>query len=87
MVGIILYWLLLILIGSGALTYIVFVIRFYFGWKRYKQISNYRKQRVSVVVVARNEARNLPRLMSCLLSQDYPKDLYEIVLGDDDSED
>ncbi|MDY0318933.1 MAG: glycosyltransferase [Candidatus Cloacimonadaceae bacterium] len=87
MVGKILYWLLLILIGSGALTYIVFVIRFYFGWKRYKQISNYRKQRVSVVVVARNEARNLPRLMSCLLSQDYPKDLYEIVLGDDDSED
>jgi cellulose synthase/poly-beta-1,6-N-acetylglucosamine synthase-like glycosyltransferase len=87
MIQTILYRLLLLLIASGALTYIVFVIRFYFGWKNKTQTKNFRKLRVSVVVVARNEAKNLPRLMSCLLSQDYPKALYEIVLGDDDSDD
>ncbi|MDD3532701.1 MAG: hypothetical protein PHR27_01535 [Candidatus Cloacimonetes bacterium] len=64
MIGKILYYLLLALIGSGALTYIVFVIRFYFGWKRYKPVINFEKKRVSVVIVARNEAKNLPLLMT-----------------------
>ncbi len=87
MLGRILFWILLALIASGGVTYIVFLIRFYFGWKHYVSPVNNRKYRVSVVVTARNEARNLPTLMTCLLSQDYPSDLYEIVLGDDDSED
>ncbi len=87
MTGKILYYLLLALVGSGALTYIIFVIRFYFGWKRYKPVLNFEKKRVSVVIVARNEAKNLPLLMTCLLSQDYPEELYEIVFGDDDSQD
>lgn len=86
-IGKILYYLLLALVGSGALTYIIFVIRFYFGWKRYKPEVNFEKKRVSVVIVARNEAKNLPLLMTSLLSQDYPRELYEIVFGDDDSED
>jgi len=83
----IIYYTILVLIASGALTYITFVIRFYFGWKHYSPKLNFKKHRVSIVVVARNEAQHLPRLMTCLLSQDYPKDLYEIVFGDDDSED
>ncbi|MCK9556995.1 MAG: glycosyltransferase [Candidatus Cloacimonetes bacterium] len=82
-----LYWLLLALVASGAVTYIVFVIRFYFGWKNLSQKKSHKKLRVSVVVVGRNEAKNLPRLLTCLLSQDYPNELYEIVFGDDDSED
>ncbi|HOA29253.1 MAG TPA: glycosyltransferase [Candidatus Cloacimonadota bacterium] len=87
MIARLLFWILFALICSGALTYIVFVIRFYFGWKRYKAMPSYRKKLVSVVVVARNEAANLQRLMTCLLSQDYPQELYEIVFADDDSED
>lgn len=83
----IIFWILCALIFSGAITYIVFVIRFYFGWKHYKTTVNHSKKRVSIVVVARNEAANLPRLMTCLLSQDYPHELYEIIFGDDDSED
>lgn len=75
------------LIASGALTYIVFVIRFYFGWKHLKRPVNYVKHSVSVVVIARNEGHNLLQLMTCLISQDYPKELYEIIIGDDDSED
>jgi len=82
-----LYGILLLLIASGAITYIVFVVRFYWGWKKLKQEKNYRKLRVSVVVVAHNEANNIPRLMTSLLSQDYPKNLYEIVFGDDHSVD
>lgn len=42
---------------------------------------------VSIIVAARNEARNLPRLLSCLAAQDYPSDLLEIIIVDDRSED
>ena len=42
---------------------------------------------VSVVVAARNEAGNLPGLLSCLLHQDYPRDKFEILIVDDRSED
>ncbi|MBF6614068.1 MAG: glycosyltransferase [Chloroflexi bacterium] len=40
---------------------------------------------VSVIVPARNEERNLPRLLPSLLSQRYPE--YEVIVVDDQSED
>lgn len=40
---------------------------------------------VSVIVPARNEERNLPRLLPSLLSQRYPD--YEVIVVDDQSED
>lgn len=82
-----LYYLLLALIASGTITYITFVIRFYLGWKHYKPKLSFKKRSVSIVIVARNEAANLHTLMSCLLSQDYPKELFEIIFADDASED
>jgi cellulose synthase/poly-beta-1,6-N-acetylglucosamine synthase-like glycosyltransferase len=42
---------------------------------------------VSVIVAARNEADNLPRLIECLQKQDYPQDKLEICIVDDRSED
>ena len=42
---------------------------------------------VSVIVAARNEERNISRLISCLTSQDYPREKLEIILVDDRSED
>jgi len=42
---------------------------------------------VSVVVACRNEENNIPSLLSWLTSQDYPKNLYEIIIVDDHSED
>lgn len=87
MIAKVLYYTLLALIASGGVTYIVFVIRFYLGWKNLKSPKNFEKHRVSVVVIARNEGKNLVQLMTCLLSQDYPTEMYEIIIGDDDSED
>ena len=42
---------------------------------------------VSVVVAARNEAENLPRLLDGLIAQDYPIDAFEIIVVDDRSTD
>ena len=43
--------------------------------------------RVSVVIAVRNEEKNMGRLLDCLCVQDYPKELFEIVLVNDHSED
>ncbi len=42
---------------------------------------------VSVIVAARNEEANIERCVSALLSQEYPKELLEIIIVDDESED
>lgn len=42
---------------------------------------------VSIIVSARNEEKNLPRLLPCLTSQEYPPDKLEIIIVDDRSED
>ena len=47
--------------------------------------SHLRYPRVSILVPARNEEENLPRLIPSLLAQDYPD--FEVVVLDDDSTD
>jgi cellulose synthase/poly-beta-1,6-N-acetylglucosamine synthase-like glycosyltransferase len=42
---------------------------------------------VSVVVAARNEERNIARCVESLLAQDYPPELFEIIVVDDQSTD
>lgn len=41
----------------------------------------------SVIVPVRNEAENIGRILQRLEAQDYPKDLYEVIIIDDFSED
>ncbi len=40
---------------------------------------------VSVVIACRDEEKNLSRLLSELVSQDYPSDMYEVIVVDDHS--
>src|ERR1043166_7898532 len=42
---------------------------------------------VSILVPARNEEANIERCLSSILSMDYPKDKYEVLIGDDASSD
>ena len=42
---------------------------------------------VSVIIAARNEAHNLPQLISALKKLNYPLERFEILFGDDQSED
>lgn len=45
------------------------------------------KTAFSIIVPFRNEGNNLPQLLKSIKDLDYPKDLYEIILIDDASED
>ena len=42
---------------------------------------------ISVIIAAKNEASNIPVLLSCLVRLDYPRELYEVIIVDDGSED
>ena len=42
---------------------------------------------VSILISARNEEENIPHLCHSLTSLSYPKDRFEILIGDDDSDD
>lgn len=42
---------------------------------------------ISIVIPARNEARNISHCIDSILAQRYPKDLFEIIVVDDHSED
>lgn len=42
---------------------------------------------ISIVIAARNEAGNLPRLIAALKRLDYPKDKFEVIIADDRSTD
>ncbi|MDZ4121319.1 MAG: hypothetical protein U1C33_02795, partial [Candidatus Cloacimonadaceae bacterium] len=67
-----LYLVVLICISSGFVTYVIFSIRFYYGFKNYKAQYSYKKRTVSVIVASRNEAENLRKLLLCLINQSYP---------------
>ena len=45
------------------------------------------KTKFSIVIPFRNEAENLPKLLNSISQLNYPKDLFEVILVDDDSED
>ena len=42
---------------------------------------------VSVVIACRNEQENIPSLLNCIAKQDYPKELFEVIIVDDYSTD
>jgi cellulose synthase/poly-beta-1,6-N-acetylglucosamine synthase-like glycosyltransferase len=42
---------------------------------------------VSVIIACRNEEERLPVLLDCIARQDYPKELYDVIIVDDNSGD
>jgi cellulose synthase/poly-beta-1,6-N-acetylglucosamine synthase-like glycosyltransferase len=71
------------------LIYILFIGQLINGFLRMKRFSKNQfipKTAFSIVVPFRNEKENLPNLLYSISLLDYPKDLVEVILVDDDSE-
>jgi glycosyltransferase involved in cell wall biosynthesis len=80
---------LLIIIFSGFGIYVIFILLMLAAWINEKKFipSASADTFVSVIIALRNEGHNLPALITDLISQDYPKEYYEIILVDDHSDD
>lgn len=67
-----------------------FILKILYGCLKLKPFSSSSKQPTnsfSIVVPFRNEKEHLPNLIDSLSKLNYPKDLFEIILVDDDSDD
>jgi cellulose synthase/poly-beta-1,6-N-acetylglucosamine synthase-like glycosyltransferase len=83
--GMIMYWLPVILI----LPYLILILRNYRSLLKIKTFSISAEPHifVSVVIACRNEEKNLPSVMNSIGIQDYPENLYEVIIVDDNSTD
>ena len=74
-----------------AAFYLIFIAAFTFGLYNLKEIftsfNNKNKVKVSVLIAARNEENNIEKLLKSLYNQTFPKELFEIIIVDDHSED
>ena len=74
---------------STILVYVLLLLYMRSGWSKIPfhkvQTSFVARQKVSIIVAARNEEENIGRLLDCLVAQVYPKELLEIIVVDDHS--
>ncbi|KPK95922.1 hypothetical protein AMJ80_02845 [bacterium SM23_31] len=76
--------------GAGfflTVLYAIFVLSLYTGLRRLKPGKNRKRFKVSIVVAARNEEKNIKACLEALLSQDYPGGLLDIIIVNDRSTD
>ena len=74
-----------IALGFLAVYYVLVNLALVAGIRRLRRCNSTEKPFVSVIVAARNEEKNIPGLLECLVHQDYPH--YEIVIVNDRSSD
>jgi poly-beta-1,6-N-acetyl-D-glucosamine synthase len=82
-------WILIIALGVGTL-YATTILLFLAGWLRTHafQLSKTKPSvKISVIVPVRNEERNMPFLLTDLLKQSYPQNLFEVIVINDHSTD
>ncbi len=87
-----LFYILLTICITALAFYVNMVIGFINAWKRLKYFNaesdkQIYQTKVAVIVAVRNEADNIFQLLNCLFRQDYPSELFQIIIVDDHSED
>lgn len=70
-----------------SLVYLSSLILYGIGLRRPYRPKCINRPFVSVVIAIKNEEERVPILLKCLAEQDYPKELYEIIVVDNESED
>lgn len=73
-----------------TILYLILIGWFVFGFNKiqeFKKETATQTTTFSIVIPFRNEAENLQDLLKSLSNLEYPKDLFEVILVDDDSED
>ncbi len=83
--------LLSIVCSALTMAYIALMLFYRKGWDMQGEFilpEGYKAStRISIVIAARNEAENIGKCISSILLQDYSKELFEIIVVDDHSDD
>lgn len=78
------------LVFSITAVYTILIVSFIIGFDKVKlfEINDCKpKNTFTIIIPFRNEAENLPNLLESLSALNYPKELFEIILVNDDSTD
>ena len=72
--------------------YFIFLCVLIIGWEKLKGVdpeppTSRKNPKISVIIPVRNEAKTVKRLLRSLFQQEYPKELYEVIVVDDNSTD
>ena len=79
---------MIILIGAFTILHVFFYLRLAFGWKKIPEVySNESLIPFSIIIPVRNEAETIGQILNHLNGQDYPLDLFEVIVVDDFSND
>lgn len=81
---------LLSIIAALFLTYAVLIIYYWQSWSSiplFKQPLSTPTIKISIIIPARNEEANIGALLKSIADQTYPKELYEVIVIDDNSTD
>ncbi|WP_437920761.1 glycosyltransferase family 2 protein [Sphingobacterium sp. LRF_L2] len=73
-----------------TLLYVAVVLYMRRGWSQISLFANLKtelKTTVSILIAARNEEDNIRRTLDCIISQDFPAELLEVIVVDDHSTD
>ena len=83
--------MILFFIYSLSLLYLALIFIYRHGWQQKKQYqfskTNSPKTSISVIIPARDEEHNIAQCLAAVLAQNYPKDLFEVIVIDDHSTD
>ena len=80
---------MIVIIFTILIIYVLFISALIFGFSKItkNEVNTLKpKTTFSIVVPFRNEADNLPKLLHSISQLNYPKELFEIILVDDESE-
>ncbi len=81
---------MILIITLISIIYVLLIGSFAYGFekvKEFKLINLSSKTTFSVIIPFRNESKNLSKLLESINYLEYPKNLYEIILVNDESED
>lgn len=76
--------------GTLCILYCLHFIGYVIKWESIHKAQQTIKTpitKVSVIVPARNESNNITKCLACIIKQEYPKNLFEIIVVDDCSDD
>ena len=71
-------------------VYVVFILQLIIGFNKVKSFERTDEKPIttfSIIVPFRNEEKNLPKLLKSISNLNYPKELFEVIMVDDFSED
>ncbi len=78
----------LVFVGCIVFLYAIQIIQYAIGWMNIEAVVSYSPTRkIAVVIAVRNEEAMIENCLNAVLSQNYPSQLFDVIVVDDFSED